>query len=104
VTAARDALIGSRGFLLGTATAVSLAVGFVAVRKAAGLFPGPKVTVQAAEDYRALSHRMRMQAVLDRRDRVLLVDDRAERGSQADADREKGHVPGRCHRARGPEE
>ena len=77
--------IESRGFLLGAATAVSLGVGFVAVRKEAGLFPGPKVTVQSAEDYRGLRHRLRMQAVLDQRDRVLLVDDWAERGSQADA-------------------
>ena len=77
--------IESRGFLLGAATAVTLEVGFVAVRKEAGLFPGPKVTVQAAEDYRGLRHRLRMQAVLDERDRVLLVDDWAERGSQAAA-------------------
>ena len=77
--------IEARGFLLGAAAAVSLGVGFVAVRKEAGLFPGPKVTVRAAEDYRGLRHRLRMQAVLDRHDRVLLVDDWAERGSQADA-------------------
>jgi len=77
--------IESRGFLLGAAAAVSLGVGFVAVRKEAGLFPGPKVTVQAAEDYRGQRHRLRMQAVLDDRDRVLLVDDWAERGSQAAA-------------------
>jgi adenine phosphoribosyltransferase len=77
--------IESRGFLLGAATAVSLGVGFVAVRKEAGLFPGPKVSVQAAEDYRGVRHRLRMQAVLDERDRVLLVDDWAERGSQARA-------------------
>ena len=80
--------IEARGFLLGAAAAVSLGVGFVAVRKEAGLFPGPKVTVQAAEDYRGLRHRLRMQAVLDERDRVLLVDDWAERGSQAAAVRE----------------
>ncbi|SDF82644.1 adenine phosphoribosyltransferase [Blastococcus aurantiacus] len=77
--------IESRGFLLGAAAAVSLAVGFVAVRKEGGLFPGPKVTVEAAEDYRGLRHRLRMQAVLDPRDPVLLVDDWAERGSQAAA-------------------
>ena len=66
---------------------MSLGVGFAAVRKEAGLFPGPKVSVQAAEDYRGLRHRLRMQAVLDERDRVLLVDDWAERGSQARAAR-----------------
>lgn len=77
--------IESRGFLLGAAAAVSLGVGFVAVRKEGGLFPGPKVTVEAAEDYRGLRHRLRMQAVLHAHDRVLLVDDWAERGSQAQA-------------------
>lgn len=81
----RVAGIESRGFLLGAAAAVSLGVGFVAVRKEAGLFPGPKVTVQAAEDYRGLRHHLRMQTVLTGRDRVLLVDDWAERGSQAAA-------------------
>ncbi|GAA4758313.1 hypothetical protein GCM10023328_47520 [Modestobacter marinus] len=79
--------IESRGFLLGGAAAVSLAVGFVAVRKSEGLLPGAKVTVDAEEDYRGLSHRLRMQDVLTPRDRVLLVDDWAERGSQARAAR-----------------
>jgi len=79
--------IESRGFLLGAAAAVSLGVGFVAVRKEGGLFPGQKVTVAAEEDYRGVRHRLRMQAVLDAHDRVLLVDDWAERGSQAVAAR-----------------
>lgn len=43
--------IESRGFLLGGAAAVSLGVGFVAVRKAGGLLPGPKVTAAAGADY-----------------------------------------------------
>jgi adenine phosphoribosyltransferase len=77
--------VESRGFLLGAAAAVSLGVGFVAVRKADGLFPGEKVTTEAEADYRGRRHRLRMQAVLTPRDRVLLVDDWAERGSQARA-------------------
>ena len=32
--------VESRGFILGTAAALALGVGFVPVRKAAGLFPG----------------------------------------------------------------
>jgi adenine phosphoribosyltransferase len=79
--------IESRGFLLGAAAAVALGVGFVAVRKADGLLPGAKVATEADEDYRGRRHRLRMQAVLTPRDRVLMVDDWAERGSQARATR-----------------
>lgn len=75
--------IESRGFLLGAAAALSLGVGFVAVRKATGLLPGPKVEMDANEDYRGQRHRLRMQPVLDAGDRVLLIDDWAESGSQA---------------------
>lgn len=79
--------IESRGFLLGAAAALALGVGFVAVRKADGLLPGPKVTTTADLDYRRQRHRLRMQTVLRPADRVLLVDDWAERGSQARAAR-----------------
>jgi adenine phosphoribosyltransferase len=75
--------VESRGFLLGGACAVALGVGFVAVRKDAGLLPGPKATVQAGQDYRGNHHRLCMQRILDPADRVLFVDDWAERGSQA---------------------
>jgi adenine phosphoribosyltransferase len=78
----------SRGFLLGGAVAVQLGVGFVAVRKPGGLLPGTKLTTKARADYRGLSHELRMQAVLSPDDVVLLVDDWAERGSQAAAVRE----------------
>ena len=80
--------IESRGFLLGGAVAVSLGAGFQAVRKEAGMLPGPKVSVQSAPDYRSRAHVLRMQAVLHSGDVVLLVDDWAERGSQAAAARE----------------
>jgi adenine phosphoribosyltransferase len=80
--------IESRGFLLGGAAAVALGAGFVAVRKAGtGLLPGPKVSTTAAPDYRGLRHDLRMQAVLGPADAVLMVDDWAERGSQAAAAR-----------------
>lgn len=80
--------IESRGFLLGGATAVALGAGFVAVRKSGtGLLPGPTVRTEADPDYRALRHRLRMQAVLGPQDVALMVDDWAEQGSQAAAAR-----------------
>jgi len=63
---------------------VQLGAGFVPIRKhGTSLLPGPKHTVTAEEDYRGQRHRLRMQVVLKSGDRVLLVDDWAERGSQA---------------------
>jgi adenine phosphoribosyltransferase len=75
--------IESRGFLLGGAAALRLATGFVAVRKSDGLLPGPKLDIESEPDYRGRRHRLRMQAILTPADRVLLVDDWAEYGSQA---------------------
>ncbi len=76
--------IESRGFLLGGAVAVSLGVGFVAIRKQDGLFAGDKLEVNAEPDYRGIRQRLRIQAdAIGPGDSVLLVDDWAERGSQA---------------------
>lgn len=80
--------IEARGFLLGGAVAVCLGAGFVPVRKEAGLLPGPKRTVVTAPDYRDNVNRLRMQDVLSAGERVLLVDDWAERGAQATAVRD----------------
>lgn len=83
-----DAVIGieSRGFLLGGAVAVELGVGFVAVRKAGSLFPGPKVRRRTEPDYRGNSHELLMRADdLGPGDRAVLVDDWAETGAQASA-------------------
>jgi adenine phosphoribosyltransferase len=77
--------IESRAFLLGGACALALGCGFVAIRKGGGLLPGPKVSVDADEDYRGLRHSLHMQKILRPGERVLLVDDWAERGSQAAA-------------------
>ena len=78
--------IESRGFILGTAAALDLGVGFVPVRKAEGLFPGPKVVAMTELDYRSNRHELRLQrAALDAGDQVLLVDDWIETGSQARA-------------------
>jgi len=81
--------IESRGFLLGGAVAVRLGTGFVPIRKAAGIFPGPKIRRTAAPDYLGNSHELRMQlSALGPADRVLLVDDWIETGSQASAARQ----------------
>lgn len=78
--------IESRGFLLGAAVAIELGVGFVAVRKAGALFPGPKVSQRTAPDYRGNQSELLIQrASLNAGDRVLLVDDWVETGSQARA-------------------
>ncbi|MGW7271889.1 phosphoribosyltransferase family protein [Streptomyces sp. NPDC054864] len=76
--------IESRGFLLGGAAAVELGVGFVAVRKGEGLLPGDKVERRTDPDYRRILHTLRLQrSALGPADRVLLVDDWIETGSQA---------------------
>lgn len=75
--------IESRGFLLGGGASLKLGAGFVAVRKTDGLLPGPKIAIDTDADYRGRRHHLRMQAVLQPADCVLLVDDWAERGSQA---------------------
>jgi adenine phosphoribosyltransferase len=83
-SATKIAGIESRGFVLGGAVAVRAGVGFVAIRKEAGLLPGPKVIGRAAADYRGNEHLLRLrQQSMSARDRVLLVDDWAELGSQA---------------------
>lgn len=76
--------IESRGFLLGGAVALELGTGFAAIRKAAGLFPGEKLTRETDPDYRGFRHVLRMQrSALSPGDRALLVDDWIETGSQA---------------------
>ncbi|HEY7259422.1 MAG TPA: phosphoribosyltransferase family protein [Gaiellales bacterium] len=76
--------IESRGFILGTACALELDVGFVPIRKGDGLFPGPKAVAETSADYRGGHQTLRLQrAALAAGDRVLLVDDWIETGSQA---------------------
>jgi adenine phosphoribosyltransferase len=84
VSATKVAGIESRGFILGGAVAARAGVGFAPIRKEAGLLPGAKVSARAAADYRGIEHVLRMQRQsLGAVDRVLLVDDWAEMGSQA---------------------
>ncbi len=76
--------IESRGFLLGGAAAIQLGVGFIAIRKGGSLFPGDKARLTTPRDYRGHNHELLIQRdSVHVRDRVLLVDDWAETGSQA---------------------
>lgn len=82
--ATKVAGVEARGFILGGAVAVELGVGFAAIRKDAGLFPGPKVRRRTERDHRGNENLLRLQReALSPGDRVVLVDDWAERGSQA---------------------
>ena len=75
--------IESRGFVLGAAVAARLRAGFVAIRKADGLYPGETFVAHTESDYRGRRHTFRLQcAALDAGDRVGLVDDWFETGSQ----------------------
>jgi adenine phosphoribosyltransferase len=81
--------IESRGFILGGAAAAVLGAGFIAIRKSGNLFPGPKSQVESAPDYRGTRHVLQIQQrSVGPDDRVLLVDDWIEQGSQARAARE----------------
>jgi len=76
--------VEARGFILGSAVAFRLGAGFVAIRKAGALFPGPKDRQETAPDYRGIVQQLEIQQrALQPNDRVLLVDDWAEKGSQA---------------------
>lgn len=77
--------VESRGFLLGAAVADRLGVGFHAVRKDGALFPGVAHTVTSDVDYRGNQPVLSLRGTLTDHDVVLLVDDWAERGSQATA-------------------
>jgi adenine phosphoribosyltransferase len=75
--------IESRGFVLGAAVASRLRVGFVAIRKADGLYPGETFMAHTESDYRGRRHTFRLQcAAVEAGERVGLVDDWFETGSQ----------------------
>ena len=76
--------IEARGFVLASCVAVELGVGFVAIRKAGSIHPGPKVELVAPPDWRGLETTLRLQHhVVADGERVLVVDDWAETGSKA---------------------
>jgi adenine phosphoribosyltransferase len=75
--------IEARGFILGSAVARDLRAGFVAIRKQGTLFPGEKLARRTATDYRGVETELRLQSdSVTTADRVLLVDDWFETGSQ----------------------
>jgi adenine phosphoribosyltransferase len=78
----------ARGLLLGSLCAVELGVGFVAARKAGAPRPGDRVQVTSEPDWRGRRVTFEVARVLDATDRVLLVDDWIETGSQASAIRD----------------
>lgn len=88
--------VESRGFILGGAVAATLGVGFAAIRKGDGLYPGDKVRASTTTpDYRGKTHDLRLQKSAVRPgDSVVLVDDWAESGNQALAARSMIEVCG----------
>ncbi|MER7023652.1 MULTISPECIES: hypothetical protein [Streptomyces] len=59
-------------------------MGFIVVRKAAGMFPGKKLGRETEPDHRRIRHSLRIRrASLGPADRVLFVDDWIETGNQA---------------------
>ena len=76
--------IEGRGFILGAAVAIELEAGFVAVRKATGLFPGAKHSRITPPDYTGAGTALRIQRLsVSPDDCILLVDDWCETGNQA---------------------
>ena len=76
--------VEARGFVFGPAVALRLGAGFVPVRKPGSIHPGPKAIHVSERDWRGRSLAYELQrAAVGEGDRVLLVDDWAETGSQA---------------------
>ena len=76
--------IEARGFIVGAAVALRLGAGFVSIRKEGSLFAGSKIELESEPDYRGRKQRLSLRRdSLGPTDRVVLVDDWCERGSQA---------------------
>lgn len=75
----------ARGFVAGALCATSLGVGFVAARKPGEPRPGDRIYVESKPDWRGRRVTFSVAHVLGPDDRVLLVDDWIETGSQATA-------------------
>jgi adenine phosphoribosyltransferase len=74
----------ARGFLLAGAVATELGAGVVVVRRKGGALPGPRAEALTSPDYRGRRLSLLLQSdLLTDVDRVLLVDDWIETGSQA---------------------
>jgi adenine phosphoribosyltransferase len=78
--------IEARAFLLAGAVARELNTGVVPIRKRGALFPGKHLSMTTAPDYRGRQIELLLQeGAISRSDRVLIVDDWLEIGSQANA-------------------
>jgi adenine phosphoribosyltransferase len=81
--------IEGRGFILGGAMAAQTSAGFVAIRKSEGWLPGDVLERTTEPDWQGRIHALRLQrGALGPDDRIVLVDDWTETGSQALAARE----------------
>jgi adenine phosphoribosyltransferase len=81
--------IEGRGFVLGGAMAAHTGAGFVAIRKQDGWLPGEVLERVTDPDWQGRTHALRLQReALGAEDRVVLVDDWYETGSQALAARD----------------
>ena len=75
----------ARGFILGALTATELGVGFVPARKPGARDPDDSVHVTSEPDWRGRRITFRLARVFGPADRILIVDDWIETGSQATA-------------------
>jgi adenine phosphoribosyltransferase len=76
--------IEARGFVLAAVVARELDAGFIAIRKPGAIHPGPKAELEGPLDWRGRETRLRLQRhVVEGGERVLVVDDWAETGSNA---------------------
>jgi adenine phosphoribosyltransferase len=75
----------ARGFVLGALCAEHLGVGLVLARKPGSVHPGEKVEVLSAPDWRGREVLISIARVLSSEDKVLLVDDWIQTGSQGRA-------------------
>jgi adenine phosphoribosyltransferase len=76
--------IETRGFAFGFGVALELGAGFVPVRKAGAIHPGPKAEAMLGADWRGRETPMQIQrAALTPGEAVLVVDDWAETGVKA---------------------
>ena len=83
------AAVEARAFVLGTAAALAGGVGLVPIRKAGSVHPGAKAVRTTQPDWRGRRLDLVLQrAAVRRGDRVVIVDDWAEQGSQALAARD----------------
>jgi adenine phosphoribosyltransferase len=81
--------VEARGFVLGGAMAAHTGAGFVAIRKQDGWLPGDVAETVTEPDWQGQTHALRLQrGALGSEDRVVLVDDWFETGSQAVAARQ----------------